>query len=92
MNLLHCHCRSITQHFRDAGGDFGHYAHANDRGADRPYRVFFADLAKWGRYEIVSDPARADWVFQFWQFCNPGNSGNLGNPLNCATLNDDRGL
>jgi hypothetical protein len=46
------------------GGDFGHYANANDRGADRLYRVFFADLAKWGRYEIVSDPARADWVFQ----------------------------
>jgi hypothetical protein len=53
-----------------AGGDFGHYANANERGADRLYRVFFADLAKWGRYEIVSDPARADWVFQI----DAGNS------------------
>ncbi|HKD44083.1 MAG TPA: hypothetical protein VKD24_00385, partial [Candidatus Angelobacter sp.] len=54
----------------NAGGDFGHYGFDSDRATDRVYGVFFADMKKWGRYEIVSSPAHADWVFQI----NAGNS------------------
>jgi hypothetical protein len=59
----------------NAGGDFGHYAFDRDRGADRAYGVFFADMKKWGRYEIVPSPAHADWVFQI----------NAGNSSRCVT-------
>src|SRR5262245_15789369 len=45
----------------NAGGDFGRYGFDSDRGTDRLYAVFFADMKKWGRYEIVASPARADW-------------------------------
>src|SRR5215471_8905655 len=54
----------------NAGGDFGRYGFDSVRATDRVYGVFFADMKKWGRYEIVSSPAHADWVFQI----NVGNS------------------
>src|SRR5262245_9148675 len=47
----------------NAGGDFGRYGFESDRATDRAYGVFFADMKKWGRYEIVASPAHADWVF-----------------------------
>ena len=70
----------------NAGGDFGHYAghfafqegraFGEDRGTDRAYGVFFADMKRWGRYEIVASPARADWLFQI----------NVGNSSRCVTV------
>jgi hypothetical protein len=60
----------------NAGGDFGHYAFDSDRATDRAYGVFFADMKKWGRYEIVPSPARADWVFQI----------NVGNSSRCTEV------
>src|SRR5215469_17212619 len=60
----------------NAGGDFGHYGFDSDRGTDRLYGVFFADMKKWGRYEIVPSPAHADWVFQI----------NVGNSSHCVDV------
>src|SRR5215472_4052962 len=66
----------------NAGGDFGRYGFDSDRGADRLYAVFFADMKKWGRYEIVASPARADWVFQI-------NAGNSSRCIEVEVMNSD---
>lgn len=49
----------------NAGGDFGR-GEVEDvgGGAERAYSEFFAKMKEWGRYEIVANPARADWVFE----------------------------
>src|SRR5215472_4294658 len=60
----------------EAGGDFGHYAFDADRSTDRAYSVFFADMKKWGRYQIVPSPRLADWVFQI----------NVGNSSHCVDV------
>jgi hypothetical protein len=54
----------------NGGGDFGDNADDAVHDSDRAYGVFFVDMKQWGRYEIVSTPARADWIFKI----NAGNS------------------
>src|SRR5215467_12917865 len=43
----------------NGGGDFGENADNAVKDSDRAYGVFFANMKQWGRYEIVSTPARA---------------------------------
>jgi len=60
----------------DAGGDYGQFGFDAGHNTDRAYSVFFADMKKWGRYEIVPSPARADWAFQI----------NVGNSSHCVDV------
>ncbi len=46
------------------GIDVGHYGSATEQYADRAYDEFFVLMKHWGHYEIVADPARADWIFE----------------------------
>jgi hypothetical protein len=50
----------------NGGGDFGPspFNLPEDAGAERAYNEFFAGMANWGRFEIVADPAHADWIFE----------------------------
>lgn len=50
----------------NGGGDFGPYPQNVPEGAsaERAYNEFFAGMSNWGRYEIVADPANADWIFE----------------------------
>jgi hypothetical protein len=50
----------------NGGGDFGLNPKNVVEGAvaERAYNEFFAGMKNWGRYEIVANPARADWVFE----------------------------
>jgi hypothetical protein len=47
----------------NGGGDFG-LNPTEGAVAQRAYNEFFAGMKNWGRYEIVANPARADWVFE----------------------------
>lgn len=51
----------------NVGGDFGvdlSVVNVVEGGvASRAYNEFFAGMKSWGRYEIVANPARADWLF-----------------------------
>ena len=51
----------------NAGGDFGTGLHVEDFGGNggaRAYNEFFLAMKQWGRFEIVSNPAHADWLFE----------------------------
>lgn len=52
----------------NAGGDFGVgisiVGVAEGGVAERAYNEFFAGMKTWGRYELVANPARANWVFE----------------------------
>src|SRR5215468_4958561 len=50
----------------NAGGDFGVGAIEVAEGevADRAYSEFFFGMKTWGRYELVDNPARADWILE----------------------------
>ena len=52
----------------NAGGDFGvgiSVVGVVEGGtASKAYNEFFNGMKNWGRYEIVANPARADWLFE----------------------------
>lgn len=48
----------------NAGSDHGLFPHPFSGDPDRPYNEFWADLQSLGRYELVTDPATADLVFE----------------------------
>ena len=51
----------------NAGGDFGTGLHVEDfggNGGERAYNEFFLAMKQWGHFEIVSNPAHADWLFE----------------------------
>ncbi|HEY6307746.1 MAG TPA: hypothetical protein VI488_14945, partial [Candidatus Angelobacter sp.] len=48
----------------NAGGDFGRNNPDFPVVGDGAYNKFFAGIKDWGRYEIVANPAAADWVFE----------------------------
>src|SRR5437899_2507821 len=52
----------------NAGGDFGVGLSVANVGegpvAERAYSEFFSGMKAWGRYELVANPARADWIFE----------------------------
>ncbi|HEY2362014.1 MAG TPA: hypothetical protein VGK36_12915 [Candidatus Angelobacter sp.] len=52
----------------NAGGDFGvgpSIVNVVEGGAaERAYNEFISGMKTWGRYQLVANPARADWVFE----------------------------
>lgn len=52
----------------NAGGDFGvdpSIVNVVEGGpAERAYNEFFSGMKSWGRYQLVANPVRADWVFE----------------------------
>ncbi|MGC2694510.1 MAG: DUF4136 domain-containing protein [Candidatus Angelobacter sp.] len=75
----------------NAGGDFGvgpSIVNVVEGGAaERAYNEFFFGMKTWGRYQLVANPARADWVFEIsvsnQQTCvrvvpDAGDTGCLG--------------
>jgi hypothetical protein len=59
----------------NAGADSGLFPHPFSGDPDRPYNQFYADIQAWGRYELVSDPADADLVFEL-QLSAPNGPAN----------------
>jgi len=48
----------------NAGSDHGLFPHPFSGDPDRAYNEFWMDLQSMGRYELVTDPASADLVFE----------------------------
>jgi len=48
----------------NAGSDHGLFPHPFSGDPDRAYNEFYADMQSLGRYELVTDPAAADLVFE----------------------------
>jgi hypothetical protein len=46
----------------NAGADSGLFPHPFSGDPDRAYNQFYADVASWGRYQMVSTPGEADLV------------------------------
>jgi hypothetical protein len=59
----------------NAGADSGLFPHPFSGRPDRPYSEFYAAVQGWGRYEMVSDPAEADLVFEL-QLSAPNGPAN----------------
>src|SRR5689334_9331805 len=52
----------------NAGGDFGVDPSivnvVGSGAAERAYNELFSGMKTWGRYQLVANPGRADWVFE----------------------------
>ncbi|MCU1322076.1 MAG: hypothetical protein JWM43_1725 [Acidobacteriaceae bacterium] len=48
----------------NGGGDSGLFPHPFSGNQQRGYDSFYAAMTRWGRYELVNDPAEADLVFE----------------------------
>jgi hypothetical protein len=48
----------------NAGGDSGLFPHPFSGGQQRGYDTLYDAMVRWGRYEMVADPAQADLVFE----------------------------
>ena len=53
-----------TVFISNAGADSGLFPHPFSGSADRVYNQFYAMVKSWGRFDLVSDPAQADLVFE----------------------------
>jgi hypothetical protein len=67
----------------NAGADSGLFPHPFSGDPDRPYNEFYAAMAGWGRYQLVSDPSEADIVLELQLIAPPGPTS--GNKINGAS-------
>lgn len=59
----------------NAGADSGLFPHPFTGDPDRAYNAFYANVASWGRYQLVTTPAEADLVFEL-QLTAPNGPSN----------------
>jgi hypothetical protein len=59
----------------NAGSDSGLFPHPFSGDPDRPYSQFYATVQGWGLYDLVTDPAAADLVFEL-QLTAPNGPAN----------------
>lgn len=56
-------------------------------GPNRAYNEFYAAMKSWGHYELVSNPADADWIFEIsYSSNNPGTGARGCSSSNQANL------